>query len=262
MITVTTPSGTIMQATNGRAAWLTTRDAAPTPPVEPIAIEPAVQYVQKIKQSCDAETYRQFLDILSRYHHTTSDGIDEVQSHPASANTRGNQNFTLQAEVSRQIATLFKDAPELANDFRVFMPGRDQHLLDGPPIPLHGLDSKGRRKLDVVAESLSHSNSSGLPQKRKRKAGDKDREREKEAMPLRSGGTNGPASKVCSLLLLPCPSFTSGVETQARQPRRCRLQSKAHHRPDIFAPSRSITTRSNSGNHDACSYCCRRDQFL
>ncbi len=43
------------------------------------AIEPAVQYVQKIKQRCDPETYRQFLDILSRYHHTP-DSIDEVCS--------------------------------------------------------------------------------------------------------------------------------------------------------------------------------------
>lgn len=41
------------------------------------AIEPAVQYVQKIKQKCDPDTYRQFLDILSRYHHTP-DSIDEV----------------------------------------------------------------------------------------------------------------------------------------------------------------------------------------
>lgn len=41
------------------------------------AIEPAVQYVQKIKQRCDPDTYRQFLDILSRYHHK-SDTIDEV----------------------------------------------------------------------------------------------------------------------------------------------------------------------------------------
>jgi hypothetical protein len=41
------------------------------------AIEPAVQYVQKIKQRCDPDTYRQFLDILSRYHHTP-DTIDEV----------------------------------------------------------------------------------------------------------------------------------------------------------------------------------------
>ena len=42
------------------------------------AIEPAVQYVQKIKQRCDPETYRQFLDILSRYHHKP-DTIDEVR---------------------------------------------------------------------------------------------------------------------------------------------------------------------------------------
>jgi paired amphipathic helix protein Sin3a len=41
------------------------------------AIEPAVQYVQKIKQRCDAETYKQFLEILSRYHQTP-DMNDEV----------------------------------------------------------------------------------------------------------------------------------------------------------------------------------------
>lgn len=79
------------------------------------AIEPAVQYVQKIKASCDTETYRQFLGILSRYHHST-DAIDE-------------------AEVSRQISRLFKDAPDLANDFRVFMPQRAQGSLDMQPLP-------------------------------------------------------------------------------------------------------------------------------
>ncbi len=42
------------------------------------AIEPAVQYVQKIKNRCDPETYRQFLDILSRYHHRP-ETIDEVR---------------------------------------------------------------------------------------------------------------------------------------------------------------------------------------
>lgn len=41
------------------------------------AIEPAVEYVQKIKQRCDPETYKQFLDILSRYHQK-SDMISEV----------------------------------------------------------------------------------------------------------------------------------------------------------------------------------------
>ena len=42
------------------------------------AIEPAVQYVQKIKQRCDAETYKQFLEILSRYHQQP-DMNDEVR---------------------------------------------------------------------------------------------------------------------------------------------------------------------------------------
>jgi paired amphipathic helix protein Sin3a len=42
------------------------------------AIEPAVQYVQKIKRRCDPDTYRQFLDILSRYHRSTPDDFDEV----------------------------------------------------------------------------------------------------------------------------------------------------------------------------------------
>jgi paired amphipathic helix protein Sin3a len=45
--------------------------------VEGPTIEPAVQYVQKIKQRCDPETYRQFLDILSKYH-SKPDSIDEV----------------------------------------------------------------------------------------------------------------------------------------------------------------------------------------
>ena len=43
----------------------------------PQAIEPAVQYMQKIKRCCDPETYQQFLDILSRYHHKP-ETINEV----------------------------------------------------------------------------------------------------------------------------------------------------------------------------------------
>jgi paired amphipathic helix protein Sin3a len=40
-------------------------------------IEPAVQYVQKIKQRCDDATYKRFLEILSKYHNTI-DAVDEV----------------------------------------------------------------------------------------------------------------------------------------------------------------------------------------
>ncbi|KIK06012.1 hypothetical protein K443DRAFT_674585 [Laccaria amethystina LaAM-08-1] len=183
-ITVTTPSGTMMQTTNngpgkGPIFWSTSPTSGGlwrqeggidyAPAVEPVAspdprsygidgqaIEPAVQYVQKIKQRCDPDTYRQFLDILSRYHHK-SDTIDEE-------------------EVSRQIAKLFKDAPDLRADFRVFMPDRSQQLMDdGPAHPRPGTPlDKNRRKLDIVA----NSSSSALPQKRKRKVPEKEREKE------------------------------------------------------------------------------------
>ena len=44
-----------------------------------VAMGPAVQYVQKIKQRCDAETYRQFLDILARYQDPAST-LNQVSS--------------------------------------------------------------------------------------------------------------------------------------------------------------------------------------
>lgn len=113
LITVTTPSGTLHSTQNGsnrgQMFWTTGANPAnsvarpeavadygtshldhcvrsrPTNKVSPDpgpylvghAIEPAVQYVQKIKASCDHETYRQFLGILSQYHHAT-EAIDEV----------------------------------------------------------------------------------------------------------------------------------------------------------------------------------------
>ncbi|TFK41677.1 histone deacetylase complex, SIN3 component [Crucibulum laeve] len=208
-ITVTTPSGTMIQTTNngpgrGPIQWSTTVngslprsdavipngtgfDQVPPVPSSPEprmygvdgqAIEPAVQYVQKIKQRCDPDTYRQFLDILSRYHHK-SDTINEE-------------------DVSRQIARLFKNDPDLRADFRVFMPDRSQQLLDdniafGPSgrtgTPVEG--SRSRRKLDVVANGPPAAVSvSGLSQKRKRKATDKEREREKEQVAMKSSSSS------------------------------------------------------------------------
>lgn len=137
------------------------------------AMEPAVQYVQKIKQRCNADTYRQFLDILSRYHHTPD--IDEE-------------------EVSKQIAILFKDDPDLRNDFRVFMPDRSQPIADESTSLSHARDrEKNRRKLDVVASSMSNNNTA-LPQKRKRRPAEKEREREQDVIPARSA----PPAKVSS----------------------------------------------------------------
>ncbi|KAJ7868171.1 hypothetical protein B0H13DRAFT_2670332 [Mycena leptocephala] len=73
-------------------------------------IEPAVQYVRKIKQRCDAETYRAFLDILSQYH-AKPDSIDEEK-------------------VATRVALLFKDDPDLRSDFRIFMPEKHRHILE------------------------------------------------------------------------------------------------------------------------------------
>ncbi|KAJ7127188.1 hypothetical protein C8R44DRAFT_733814 [Mycena epipterygia] len=167
-ITVTTPTGTTMQTTNngpgkGPILWSTTEaptaaSAAPVvaPPTRPPsadpklegqAIEPAVQYVQKIKQRCDPETYRQFLDILSRYHHKP-DTIDEE-------------------EVSKQIAHLFKDSPDLRSDFRIFMPEKSRQLLDDVPSSSRSDKGKQRKAEPVTSSSI-------LPQKRKRKVPEKE----------------------------------------------------------------------------------------
>ncbi|KAG6829244.1 hypothetical protein H0H87_012148 [Tephrocybe sp. NHM501043] len=191
LITVTTPSGRQMQTTNnggkGPIIWLEdgvpepaptptpTPTPAPAPQVPPSfpangqAIEPAVQYVQKIKQRCDPDTYRQFLDILSQYH-SNPDTIDEE-------------------EVSRQIARLFKDAPDLRSDFRIFMPERSQSNLDDPLPTRTGTpsaDARGKRKLDTVANNAS------LPQKRKRKAAEKS---ERETVPSRPSASSSKVKK-------------------------------------------------------------------
>lgn len=187
-IRVTTPTGTTMQTALGGDEWRFSwskdkassshaaephpRDEAPvnSPDPRPIpidgqAIEPAVQYVQKIKQRCDPETYRQFLDILSHYH-SQPDLIDEE-------------------EVSRRISLLFKDAPDLRSDFRIFMPERTRQNLDDSSFPdsaeFHTktstppTDSKGKRKLENVVES---SSALGQPSKRKKRAVDKEQARE------------------------------------------------------------------------------------
>ena len=87
--------------------------------------------------------------------------------------------------MSRQIAKLFKDAPDLRNDFRVFMPERSQPFMDDVPSHAATRDKdKNRRKLDVVANSMSSHQS--LPLKRKRRAAEKEREREKESTPAKT----------------------------------------------------------------------------
>ncbi|KAG1843781.1 paired amphipathic helix, partial [Suillus subalutaceus] len=121
-ITVTTPTGTMLQSICDDS-W---PSAPPAPPatvlaepdanmyssLDSSAIEPAVQYVQKIKQHCDEAMYCQFLENLNKSkHHNTTDAVNECK-------------------VSAEIARLFKDDPKLHADFRIFMPEKSQALFD------------------------------------------------------------------------------------------------------------------------------------
>ncbi|KAF5328777.1 hypothetical protein D9619_011548 [Psilocybe cf. subviscida] len=67
-----------------------------------IEFNSAVRYLQKVKQRCNADTYRQFLDILTR--HQQSQRISD---------TIGIE------EVLKQVDILFKEHPDLCDDFRV-----------------------------------------------------------------------------------------------------------------------------------------------
>ncbi|KAG1789779.1 uncharacterized protein HD556DRAFT_1243377 [Suillus plorans] len=171
-ITVTTPTGTMLQSTRDDSwpsvpiapppAVLAEPDANMYGSLDSSSIEPAVQYVQKIKQRCDEATYRRFLEILGKYHNTT-DAVDE-------------------REVSAEIARLFKDDPDLRADFRIFMPEKSQALFDEAEesyltaptgrrtrsnTPLDGKPVRRRTDPQPLIEP-------SVPQKRKRKANERD----------------------------------------------------------------------------------------
>jgi paired amphipathic helix protein Sin3a len=143
-------------------------------------IEPAVQYVQKIKQRCDDTTYRRFLEILSKYHNTT-DAVDEVTLLFSYVES---QLIMLQREVSAEIARLFKDDPDLRADFRIFMPEKSQAVFDEAEenyitapagrrtrsnTPLDGKPLRRRPEAQAQPEP-------SVPQKRKRKPNERERE--------------------------------------------------------------------------------------
>ncbi|KAF9237770.1 hypothetical protein BU15DRAFT_88601 [Melanogaster broomeanus] len=201
MITVTTPSGTVLQSTRDEMPGPSSLQWSPFPRLEgpggsgldlgppttlspdpsvygaamdSVSIEPAVQYVQKIKQRCDEATYRRFLEILGRYHNL-ADAVDE-------------------REVSAEIARLFKDDPDLRSDFRVFMPEKnqvpfddaDEGFLAAPSDARRTrsntpLDRSTRRKPEVSLATAAEA--ATVPQKRKRRANEREREREREIAP-------------------------------------------------------------------------------
>ncbi|KAH0834686.1 hypothetical protein J3R83DRAFT_10212 [Lanmaoa asiatica] len=238
MITVTTPSGTTLQSTRDEPTGPSGSQGSSFPPLDgPAAgpsntlppdpsvygvgldsasFEPAVQYVQKIKQRCDEATYRRFLEILGRYHNM-ADAVDEAMV------------CSIKREVSAEIARLFKDDPDLRSDFRIFMPEKSQALFDDMEdsllaVPTEArrtrsntpLDRSTRRRPEVSLAAAAEA--ATVPQKRKRKVNEREREREiapktvptqrsKQAILTVNGTANG-------MERVPSPGFSSLRQVQ------------------------------------------------
>ncbi|KAF8552138.1 hypothetical protein OG21DRAFT_1511850 [Imleria badia] len=248
MITVTTPSGTMLQSTrdepigsggsqgspfprlDGPAAGPSTTPIPPDPSVygvglDSVSIEPAVQYVQKIKQRCDEATYRRFLEILGRYHNM-AEAVDE-------------------REVSAEIARLFKDDPDLRSDFRIFMPEKSQALFDDMEDNLLSaptearrtrsntpLDRSTRRRPEVSLAAAAEA--ATVPQKRKRRANEREREREiapKTAPTQRANlSVNGTAN---GTERVPSPGFSALRQVQLQQAQQQQFTASAIPVPNL-----------------------------
>ncbi|THH20323.1 hypothetical protein EW146_g1003 [Bondarzewia mesenterica] len=248
-ITVTTPSGTVLQPTNGpdtvsEQHYLNNVLSGLSYPHMPIEIAlgssdmnykggdaekqnlgPAMDYVQRIKTrfSDDPDTYKQFLEILS--------------SHKSSANN---------AEVFAKVELLFKDAPDLSLAFREFLPGTGQRIEDGEDIGIQGMlgsidssamgfDSTRSAKRKQVESLVSAG-----PAKRKRKgAGDKDKDKDKESGKVPSGSKSKKAKQQHVSALDASPSFSQySVVALPLSPRRA-----AHPFPSrAFMPPTPPTT--------------------
>jgi hypothetical protein len=115
-------------------------------------------------------------------------------------------------EVSAQISELFKDAPDLRSDFRVFMPNRSHQLVDdlgNPYLPLSlQLRASGtpfndtknvRRKADVTHSPTGGSAGLALPLKRKRKLPDREIEQERDNNAIATSSKLASGNKVGSV---------------------------------------------------------------
>ncbi|KAI0062716.1 hypothetical protein BV25DRAFT_1803353 [Artomyces pyxidatus] len=249
MITVTTPSGTVMQSTTDMLGlpppppnegssppMSTTEFGAPprassalglpskarTSSPDLVALEdadrqnlgPAMDYVQRIKTrfSDDPDTYKKFLEILS--------------SHKSTANNK--------SEVYAKVEELFKDAPELSSAFREFLPsgGMGDDADDGNAI--RGM-LQGRTATPTMSEHLrapkrKQPEQGAAPAKRRRKApAEKEKEKEREREISRGSGSKPKKTKQLPAEASPFSHYAT--ITAPPSPRRSGHRSHSHHPP-------------------------------
>ncbi|KAF8893642.1 hypothetical protein CPB85DRAFT_1230305 [Mucidula mucida] len=107
-----------------------------------VTITSAFEYIQRIKKRCDPETYKEFLDILSRYHKKSAHVDDK--------------------EVLEHIGRLFKDEPDFYRDFHHFLPeiseGSEKPRMDAVvPQKRKRRDREKEREKDRDRETKSSS---------------------------------------------------------------------------------------------------------
>ncbi|KAF8527835.1 hypothetical protein BU17DRAFT_73529 [Hysterangium stoloniferum] len=164
MIRVTTPQGTMTQSTTGGISRITSDPPSRTQ-------KQAIEYVNRIKQryADDPASYQRFLELLERFNRSPED----------------------QSQVLQQIVHLFKNAPDLLDEFKLFLPsdGTTTHAnllgMFGQIAGDAGLGYGKESYRDKVSEKISSrrkekGDAAGpdkpthSPQKRKRKPVDKD----------------------------------------------------------------------------------------
>ncbi|KAI0313378.1 hypothetical protein OF83DRAFT_558985 [Amylostereum chailletii] len=211
LITVTTPTGTVLQSTtmDAHPSPLPPAPPPPEPPLIPVAgpssdpswghIPPSlpptsIEHTSATPRFGSPEGSSDELErrslgpamdyvqrIKTRFHDdpdTYKQFLEILSNHKSTSNN--------QAEVFAQVEELFKDAPDLAAAFRDFLPG----VGSGRPEDLDDYQARGMASLASTSESRSGkrkhpepplASSSSQPAKRKRKAGEKERERDREA---------------------------------------------------------------------------------
>ncbi|KAF9237765.1 hypothetical protein BU15DRAFT_75757 [Melanogaster broomeanus] len=194
MITVTTPSGTVLQSTRDEIPGGSGLDLVPPTSLSPdpsvygaamdsVSIEPAVQDLGEIRQ--------------------------HGRCRRRGKSIRG---------VSAEIARVFKDDPDLRSDFRVFMPEKNQVPFDD------ATRASTRRKPEASLATAAEA--ATVPQKRKRRANEREREREREIAP-KTGSAQRP--KQASLAANGSGTTLERVASPSFSLRQQQLQQQQHY---------------------------------
>lgn len=184
-ITVTTPAGTTMQATNSAFSYgspahrvVLQGDAEPFPDAN-VDLTPALTYVRRVqtRYANDPDKYRKFLDILTDKSLLVDNdvrGVDSLSVAVAILSARRPRD-----EVVARVIDFFQDTPDLFQEFCEFLPEEEIEKVRKAGLLTWTEGKTGKRKADGISGGAAGSGSA-LPQKRKRKPVDREKERERE----------------------------------------------------------------------------------